>query len=200
MNYGDLKLFVLQKMFAVTGTSVVVNSSTTPYINSMPSVTNEALQLCSTAGKYIIKSVDITQDGTDPGIVKKYDLKALAPDFYSIGNNKVYFNDGTEYKPTTEYSTEGASIFVVPSIKVGTWTVYYNSYPTEITSATADNFVIDVDREVAAILPLYIASQLYKDDDVSLATQWRNEFESAFEKLVPTQTTPTVEFSVTWGW
>jgi len=199
MNYGDLKLFTLQKMFAVTGTTIVVNSSTTPYINSMPAVANEALQLCSTVAKYIIKSVDITQDGTDPGLVMKYDLKTLAADFYSLGTNKVYFNDGEEYGATNDYSIEGSSIFVVPSETVGTWTIYYNSYPTEITSATLDAFVIDVDREVAAILPLYMASQLYKDDDVSLATGWRNEFEVAFEKLMPNAAVPTLEL-ITWGW
>ena len=46
-----------------------------------------------------------------------------------------------------------------------------------------DDYELPLDREVAAILPLYMASQLYKDDDIGVATQYRNEFEVAFERL-----------------
>jgi hypothetical protein len=42
---------------------------------------------------------------------------------------------------------------------------------------------MSLDPEVAAILPLYMASQLYKDDDNAIATVYRNEFEVAREAL-----------------
>ena len=42
---------------------------------------------------------------------------------------------------------------------------------------------MSLDPEVAAILPLYMASQLYKDDDNAIATVYRNEFEVARESL-----------------
>lgn len=37
--------------------------------------------------------------------------------------------------------------------------------------------------EACVLIPLYIASQLYKDDDISLATQYRNEFEAGLQNL-----------------
>lgn len=199
MTWNDIRIFTLQKLFSITGDTLVENSNTTPYIKSMPLVANEALQLLSTAGKYIIKSIDITQDGTDPGIVKKYDFKTLVTDFYSFRD--VYLNDGEDYKETTDYRTEGKGIFVLPSASVGTWTVYYNAYPQQITKDTLPETELALDPEVAVLLPLYMASQLYKDDDVSLATTWRNEFEVAMEKLMQPMGSGTMEVKTAFkGW
>lgn len=198
-TWGDIKIATLQKMFATTTDTLVENSNTTPYIKSMPQVANEALQLLSTAGKYIIKSHEITQDGTDLGRVKKYDLKTLVTDFYSFRN--VYLDDGEEYKETTGYKTEGKGIFVLPSTSIGTWTVYYNAYPQQIAKDTLDTVELALDPEVSVLLPLYMASQLYKDDDVSLATTWRNEFEVARELLIPDANKGTIEITSPFkGW
>ena len=38
-------------------------------------------------------------------------------------------------------------------------------------------------EEACIILPLYMASQLYKDDDITLATTYRNEFETELAEL-----------------
>lgn len=181
ITWEELKIFTLQKIFAITGDALIDNTTTSPYLKSMPQVANEALQLLSTAGKYIIKSHDITQDGTDPGIVKKHDFNTLVTDFYSFRD--VYLNNGEEYKETTDYKTEGNGIFVLPSKSIGTWTIYYNAYPQQITKNTNNETELSLDPEVSALLPLYMASQLYKDDDVALATTWRNEFEVARELL-----------------
>jgi hypothetical protein len=62
VTWLDIKIATLQKMFLITGDTLVQNTTTTPYLNAMPSVANRGLQLLSTAGKYITKSVDITQN------------------------------------------------------------------------------------------------------------------------------------------
>ena len=58
-----------------------------------------------------------------------------------------------------------------------------------------------LDPEVAAIIPLYMASQLYKDDDLSTSTVYRNEWEVAFEKLSQGALVPKKEkFIPSSGW
>ena len=192
MNWGAIKIATLQKMFVSTATTLVENTTTLPYLNSMPHVANEGLQLLSTAGKYIIKSHEITQDGTDTGLVQKYDFQTLVSDFHSFRD--VYLDDGEEYRSTSLYQTEGDGVFVLPSEAIGTWTVYYNSYPQQITSATTDETELALDPEVAVLLPLYMASELYLEDDSALATSWRNKFEVAFGKLKSNVSQATVEF------
>ncbi len=49
---------------------------------------------------------------------------------------------------------------------------------------TPDDYELPLYPEVAALLPLYIASQIYKDDEIGVATQYRNEFEVGREALM----------------
>ena len=200
MTWEDIQIYTLQKMFAITGNTLEENTTTLPYIKSMPQVANEALRLLCTSGKFITKSFDIEQDGTDTGIVQKYDFSTLVDDFYSFGSNKVFLETDEDYRPTTDYLVESKSTIVLKSSDIGKWTVYYNAYPQEITKTTEGATVLDLDPEVAVLLPLYMASQLYKDDDTGLATQWRNEFEVAKGLLIPNATPGTIEFTVDWGW
>lgn len=52
-----------------------------------------------------------------------------------------------------------------------------------VTYDTAPETEIDLPEDACALIPLYIASELYKDDDVALATTYRNEFEVGLQDL-----------------
>jgi len=285
-TWYDLKLAVLQKMFAADNT-IVTDESTMGYIYAMPQAANEGLSLLATAGKFITKSVKITQmdiknlvseslanaihefsdtfsyqtdegqsyyfecagigtatievDGTvidtitldekaykvyqglianvDKKPVKftfttsypmalkniaiysqtfeteedvpaftdkvKYDLKALAPDFYMIDPQGIYFEGAYQkYLQTSDFYQEGTKTLVLDRDMIGNFTIYYRAYPEPFTDITEDTYEIPIDPEVYALLPLYMASQLYKDDDNGIATAYRNEFEVGFERLV----------------
>ena len=58
--------------------------------------------------------------------------------------------------------------------------------PADITAETPDEEAIDLAAEAAVLIPLYIAAGLYKEDDISIATILRNEYEDG---LVKVQTT-----------
>ena len=187
MTWKDLKTITLQKVFAISDGKLVEDDTTREYLTAMPGAANEGLQLLATAGRFIKKSVVIRQ-GEDPERsamdgVMKYDLGALVDDFYSMDADGVYFEgDGVYYRPA-DYTMEAGHVFVLDAGKAGTWTLWYNAYPPEITAATGDGYELPLYPEVAALLPLYMASQVYKDDDISIATQYRNEFEVGREAL-----------------
>jgi hypothetical protein len=135
--------------------------------------------------------------------VIRYNLKEMLPDFYQIYAGKVYIEkDGEpQYLSASEYYTEANDTIVFRSDRPGIYTVYYKKYAQEITQATEDDYVLPLDPEVAAIIPLYIASQLYKDDDNGIATTYRNEFETAFDRLKQKVEVPDrEEFSGESGW
>jgi len=113
-----------------------------------------------------------------------YDIQKLIPDFYKI--DKLYFeNYSHELVNRTDYILEDGYTLVIDDSLVGNFIMKYQSYPAKIDDDTDDDDEIDLPEEVACILPLYIASQLYKDDDIALATAYRNEFEVAIENLYP---------------
>ena len=113
-----------------------------------------------------------------------YDIQKLIPDFYKI--DKLYFeNYNHELINRTDYILEDGYTLVIDDKLIGNFIMKYQSYPIKIDDETDDDDEINLPDEVACILPLYIASQLYKDDDIALATAYRNEFEVAIENIYP---------------
>jgi len=200
MTWKEIKIAALQRMFAIPGDDIVMDDTTQPYLLSMPAAANEALQLLSTAGKFLIKYHELEQDGTQKGI-QRYDLRALCESFYSVKDNQIFVEDENGYRQETGFVFEGDSILVLPGERAGKWRIYYNAYPVEIVKDTPDDYELPLDPEVAVLIPLYIASQLYKDDDISQSVQFRNEFETAREELRGA-VTPVVqtEFVSKRGW
>lgn len=115
----------------------------------------------------------------------RYNLKDLVEDFYQLGENQIFYEGTTSvYLQISDYFREGDSVLILDRGNPGNYTVYYRAYPPTITLGTEDDYELPLDREVAVLLPLYMASELYKDDDVSVSTQYRNEFEIALESLI----------------
>ena len=70
-----------------------------------------------------------------------------------------------------------------------------------MSAETQDGEELDISPEMASLVPLYVASQLYKDDDLSVATQYRNEFEVGRAMLLTPETGESgEEFSSVSGW
>lgn len=53
-----------------------------------------------------------------------------------------------------------------------------------ISKDTTDDYEIQLPSDACVLIPLYIAGQLYKDDDISQATAYRNEFEVGLQDLI----------------
>lgn len=60
---------------------------------------------------------------------------------------------------------------------------YNKTSIAKIDSTTEDTYEIELPEDACVLIPLYIASQLYKDDDISQATAYRNEFEVGLQDL-----------------
>lgn len=315
-TWGQIKYAALQKMFSITGSSTTIptDSSTMEYVNAMPQACNEALQLLTTAGKFIIKEfqylnypyenllgddtfktyrivndsyefkaegalsyyfkimgrpivcklyvgetevinfyppeieIDTKQfttfkgnitipEGEESRTVRLY-IEAWTPvdvvnvcfydcqfetdkdvpqyekyirikmdevldDFYQLAPAELYDLgvSGNDYIVANEYFQEADKTLVIPRKKAGTYIIHYRAYPQQITLSTSDDTELALDPEVAVLIPLYICSQLYKDDDPSIAVQARNEFEIAREALSQGALVPRKEkFVSSSGW
>lgn len=132
----------------------------------------------------------------------KYDMVSLAPDFYMIDPQGIFYEGAYQtYLQTTDFYQEGTKTLVLDRDMIGNFTVYYRAYPEQFTKDTEDDYELPIDPEVYALLPLYMASQLYKDDDNGIATSYRNEFEVGFERLVNSANLSAYEvFTSDSGW
>jgi len=303
-TWKDIKLATLQKMFSANGTTIQNDSSISEYLNGMPQACNEALELLSTAGKFLTgeiqiinwnikpafglmknvriigepfsfvvsgaksyyftasdkltvtmrmegvedlvievdspgaytkykglianednKDVTVTVTSTYPANIRNiafYDvpfeneedvpdyeeylrfcMTDIAEDFYQLWPNEIYYeqDDHPQYLAADQYYQEAGKILVIPRNMEGKYTVYYRKYPKKIDFNTEDDYEMPVHPEVATLIPLYMASQLYKDDDNSIATVYRNEFEVGRDALSQqAEISAMREFTSVSGW
>lgn len=193
MTWNDIKVATLQKMYAAEGSSIPTDGSADDYVAGMPYVANEAINMLATAGRYLVKSYVIAHDGTN----KKYDLPTLISDYYMF--DRINYETSDSVKEFFDYRLENNTLYLY-GCKAGNYVVYYKAYPQQITASTLDTYVIPMPNEVVVLIPLYMASQLYKEDDPSIATQLRNEFEVAFERLEKFASYGKQEFTSESGW
>ena len=64
-----------------------------------------------------------------------------------------------------------------------TLTIKYRIIPLRFTTTTPWNTLIDLPYNICSIVPLYLASELYKDDDISMSTAYRNQFETELDYI-----------------
>lgn len=189
-TWGEIQIEACKKMFLnndaikVTDLPSMKNDNKYKwYLNAMPQAANEAIYEIIKRGKKHTKRYEfaIVEDGTvnEP---LKVDLKTVVPDFYRIA--KLYYQKPSGYQElinNTDYQMLNNYELVLNGNKYGNYLLEYQNYPIKITNETLDTEEIELEKETAALIPLYIASQLYKDDDIAIATTYRNEFEAAVE-------------------
>lgn len=212
VTWEELQVICLQKMFSIDGDVLVVDSNTQPYIKSMPAAASEAMLLLSTAGRAFQKCLTLVQQGTSteeaaaapaeeagtdeettedteetPNYREKlgswiaYDLKGMTGDFYAL--DEVRLDDGEDYEAFKGYRMEGSAILLLPASQKGTFRIWYEAYPPRITKDTSADFVIDLHPEEVSMIALYMAGQLYKDDEISIAQIYMNEWATWLEEL-----------------
>ena len=122
---------------------------------------------------------------TLPAVEKRYkiSLSFYLPRFRCIDRGTVMLDDGNIYDVAEDWSIEGDDVLVIPGNVTGEYTVWYRAYPQTITTQTPDEETIDMPPDAAALIPLYIAAELYKEDELAMATVLRNEYEDGLQKL-----------------
>lgn len=195
MTWGDAKLIALQTMYSNDGVTLVEDDVNREYLNAMPGKANEGLQQIASVGRPILKSwtIEVKTDGSGEGNEEKLELPLNGSSYYKIALGhylprfrcvqQLLFADSISYGPADEYNVEGDDVLVLPGGSAGTYTLWYNAYPQTITVETPDSEIIDLAPEAAVLLPLYMAAELYKEDELSLATVLRNEYEDGLTKL-----------------
>lgn len=180
-TWGDIVLRSLQKMFLLEDGQIKRNDSTNSYIAAMPGAYSEAIQLLSTTNRFITKEYELPADSTESAI--RIDLNDVIDNFYRIKPGGIYWEDSDGMlHNTAAHKYIGNSLFL-PVKKEGKYRIFYYAFPKEVTQETKETEDLEIDPDVAALVPLYIASQLYKEDDISIATIYRNEFEVGRELL-----------------
>lgn len=181
MTWGEVKQAALQKLFAAQD-GMTMDEAARRYAEGMPQAASEGLALLCADNLPLRRCFTLTVGPAGPRAVA---LAELAPDFWRPGEPEAYrlAGDGG-VAPAGGFAFAAGRLLVPPGWQ-GEYEVWYDAAPPRLTADTPDGEELPVEDQAAAILPLYMASQLYKDDDTALATAYRNEFEAARAALRP---------------
>lgn len=202
MNWGQIQIESLKKMFLNNEELEISklddykqNKKYKTYLYAMPQACNEAINYIIENGKPLIKSYKLKYKEN----TTKYNLNQLIPNFKRI--YQIVFNG--DKKP--EFYVEGNNYLVVPEWKKedGEFTIYYESYHDIILSSSSVSTDIELDNQLVSLIPLYIAGELYKDDDIQLSTIYMNEFVTSVSNIAgkdfnPNPTEINSVYSMVW--
>ena len=199
-TWDELRVTTLQKMHLIEGNEVVTDDSTREHISAMPAAYNEAVRLLSTTNRYITKYFEISSSGFEKLLV--IDLNSVVNDLFMVKPGGVYLTDSSgRMKECYNSTVIGDKDLILDGSTVGTYRVYYYAYPIKATSETDGTQDMQIDPDVASLVPLYMASQLWKEEEPGLATSYRNEFEIGRELLVRERNDGfSAAFKNTTGW
>ena len=199
-TWDELRVAVLQKMHLIEGDKVVEDDSTREHIAAMPAAYNEAVRLLSTTNRYITKYFEVSSSGLVPSLV--VDLNSVVDDLFMIKLGGIYLTDkGGRMEAYYNGTVIGDKDLILDGSNAGTYRIYYYAYPIKATSETSGDEDMQIDPDVASLVPLYMASQLWKEEEPGLATAYRNEFEIGRELLVRERNDGfSAAFKNTTGW
>ena len=165
MTWGEIQIESLKKMFLNNDDLEVddlekykTNKKYKTYLYAMPQACNEAINYITNLIP-VIKSYELTIDK------ERMDLSTLIDDFKCVQNIIT----------TRKWNMETNSVIKFDEAN-GTAIIYYEANPKIIDSDTETSESIGINKDCVRYIPLYIAAELYKDDDLTLSTVYMNEF------------------------
>ena len=200
-TWGDIVIATCRKMFlnkdAITVADLpdlIDDRNYSTYINMAPDVMNELMVILNNRVLININSMTLNLQDTLMENYLENDLGTYVFDIHKyMEDNKITNYLYTEVIQHT-YIKRDNLLFEEQDGKLYidkrfmdrnslTLTIKYRIIPERFTTTTPWNTLIDLPYNICSIVPLYLASELYKDDDISMSTAYRNQFEAELDYI-----------------
>lgn len=200
-TWGDIVVATCRKMFlnkdAITVADLpdlIDDRNYSTYINMAPDVMNELMVILNNRVLINIDSMTLNLQDT---LMENYLENSFDAYVFDI-HKYMTDNEITNYlyteviqhtyikKDNLLFEEQDGKLYIYKKFMDRnslTLTIKYRIIPERFTTTTPWNTLIDLPYNICSIIPLYLASELYKDDDISLATSYRNQFETELDYI-----------------
>ncbi|MBR2474167.1 MAG: hypothetical protein IKB51_03965 [Clostridia bacterium] len=195
MKIGEIKVEALKLMFAAYDddynssdlTDMKYGEAYRDYLINMPGSIKRAFGVLERRGVLPPKSFVITGDGTTYDGVT-VDMSEKVEDFLDV--DRVSFKSVYgEYYPTCPYSREGDKIMLSRLHKGDTYTVFYRPKISREYEDDTELSTIGIPDRIAELIPYFIKSELYCEEDPEEATRARSLFDQGINELIDFRST-----------
>ncbi len=192
-TWKEIKAAALQEAFSWEGHSSLTASDNQDYLNAMPDAANKGLQRIY--GRITLrhsKELECKQG------INLIDLDKDVTDWRSSGRMEAWQQTGNGMCELTEDSLKiiAHRWLQINAPQAGTVVLRYNAWPPKITENTEDDFELDIKPDAAVLLSYYIVSEIYGDDDPSMASSYRNRYEMGLDELEMTESQEQITVDV----
>lgn len=177
MTWGEIQIESLKKMFLnkddLKAEELEIykqDKKYKTYLFGMKQACNEALIQISSILKPEIYVHNLINENKN-----LYDLALIIEDYGNLVDIDVPSN--------VSWSMKTKSCLQINNWKDGEINIYYEKKIGFIDEETKKEDKINLPEESARLIPLYIAGALYKDDDLTMATMYLNEFNNMLNIL-----------------
>ena len=183
---GTIKIFVGDELIkTIENTDENVFKK---YKGNLKNDENKAVTLVfSGSSSFLHKNIAVYNDSfsSDDAVyeiseMKFYNMDEITSDFYKFDSESVVICDGEN----KAYGFMGEKTFCINGLISGVFKVPYIAYPQIITNSTSENAPLKLPEQLCGIIPYYIASELYLEEDSGLCVGWRNKFEAELREFV----------------
>lgn len=186
MTWEQIQKAALDKIFSRLnyGTEVALTSpDVADYVRAMPHAAWFAMiDLAEVMPIY--KSVEVKLPDDDATGYRLYHIKELAPDFMRFCPDRLtIMGENNTFVRVNDYQFDGMDTLFLPADYSGTLVIWYEAYPENIDESTPGDTTFSLPEEAQRAIPLYIAAEVFKEDDISMATQYLNEYENVKSML-----------------
>lgn len=172
------------------------NPQYAPYLAGMEMSINRAVARMQTLGllppvRVVLANPVVT------GSVATFNLGGIE-DFMAVERVMVQTQDAYI---AHAYSWEGGTTLVVPLFSPDeTYVLLYRPYLRPLDSLSSDEEELAVPDALARLIPFYVKSELYEEDDASASERARHYFEVGLQQWAAQQEAPTPRVAVKYAW
>lgn len=149
---------------------------------------NRAINIVASTVRPVLAKYTVTQAaGETEEEYVVYDIEELTKD----GNVKV-FAGFSDMDSSVKHRTEHQKYLLLDASFNGDFEVWYKKTPERITEDTPDDFEIELDYDVAVLVPYLMCHDLWMDDDVQKAVMYYNKYDDLKNQVLVNQSKDTV--------
>lgn len=193
MTLAEIKIACLKLLKASYANLVAENiadyyedSNLNEYLYQMPESINRCFDrflMDNVAPKAVVEIDDEVYDVTvdDKNIYMTMNMTQIA-DYYRI-DRVIYINPSIVYHVDFDYIMEEDNLILAYQNGYGTYKVVYVKKMPYLTSTSADDDEIDLPGELLRLVPYFVKSDLFEEDEPNLAAAARNIFEASLASI-----------------
>lgn len=186
MKLGDIKIEALKLMFAGYGDDMteenldryLADENYKNYLVNMPGAINRCFALLENKKVLPVRSVTVEKGEMGEKFGRMHvDLALLAPDLHALF--RVVTESEACYESSESYALEGSMLIAPMPEEEAEMRVLYYPKMERVSAVSADGGEIDLPEDLACLIPYYIKSDLFREDEPEEAEKARVLFESA---------------------